>query len=72
MLRGFSEKDLDVIIYPHNKGHAKQPITDDAWRIIYEMSESFNNCSSVSQMRDAKDVRWITKDGKRIDIFFLE
>lgn len=74
LYRGASDKDLDLIIYPHNstgevwldKPALKQRIRE------YFSAVEIHDCGGVSQVRDAKDVAWLqTPDGKRIDFFFL-
>ncbi len=73
LYRGSSEKDLDLIIYPHTK-------SDLVWDVLpvkqllteFFGSIKIQDCEGVSQMRDDKEVSWLTtKNGKRVDFFFL-
>lgn len=73
LYKGTSEKDLDVIIYPHDKGG--ETIDRQAvWVIIKKFcaAEATGSCGGLSQLRDAKEVRWLSARGKRVDFFFLE
>lgn len=75
LYRGRSEKDLDVILFPHGR----IPQGD-----VYEALEAFgltlrrDRAAVTADWRtlgslDTKHVEeWRTKDGRRIDIFFLQ
>ena len=72
--RGQSCKDLDIIIYPHNK--QEQEVWDtyplkEALNKFFSGS-NMNDCKGFSQVRDGKQVSWLkTPKGKRVDFFFL-
>ena len=72
--RGESEKDLDLIIYPHN---SKPEEYWEVYQILTLLKEffkadKFNDCHGTSQIRDGKRVGWLmTPKGKRVDVFFL-
>jgi hypothetical protein len=74
LFKGKSEKDLDVVVYPHDRGGKSQPTRHEAWEKIREVlpPERSNICGGLSQIRDKKDVRFIECKGKRIDFFFLD
>jgi len=74
LYRGSSEKDLDVIIYPHNKQQEELWETYPLKMAIkkFFQAETINNCEGISQIRDGKQVAWLkTPEGKRVDLFFL-
>ena len=71
--KGHSNKDLDVIVYPHDFQKRFGLQTEDVWSAITGYFAP-TACGKVnkSKYRDDKDVRWLTtQDGKRIDFFFL-
>ncbi len=73
LYKGSSEKDLDIVIYPHDVD--KQSIWDrtsikDFLKTFFK--SEIKTCGGASQIRDDKHVAWlITPDGRRIDFFFL-
>lgn len=78
LLKGYSDKDLDIIIYPHEKGKVS---SDVAWKKIQEILQPSIDKDKIFECdkdkngdypRDGKDVKTITKDGKRYDFFFLD
>lgn len=76
LYRGTSDKDLDIIIYPHNKNESGwDSETTYKLKIVcrnFFGAKTFNDCKGVSQMQDAKEVSWLTThDGKRVDMFYL-
>lgn len=73
--RGTSDKDLDLIIYPHT---VVENMKFD-WLPVKELlksffrAESYTECQCGSQLRDWKQVSCLTTPkGKRVDFFFLE
>lgn len=72
LYKGYSAKDLDVIIYPHTKGQGLNKKDLFSFITKWSQAEVANSCESISQIRDGKDVRWLEISGKRIDLFFLE
>lgn len=69
---GSSEKDLDVFIYPHTK--SKTLDNESVRKVVADLFEaqSQGDCSAHYQERDEKSVSWlVSKDGQRIDLFFL-
>ena len=72
---GTSEKDLDLILYPHT-AVVEGPF--DWFPVQMKLKEFFhaptiNDCEGVSQVRDGKKVSWLTTPkGKRVDFFFLQ
>ena len=74
LFAGSSDKDVDVIVYPHQSGKPEQPPRDVAWTLLTEIlkPEESNRCEAISQIRDNKDVRWMKSQGRRIDFLFLE
>lgn len=72
MYRGDSEKDLDVIVYPHNKD-SHMPI-EELWTLICQSHFSVDKGGRcASSYRDSKIVYWLkTQTRKRIDFFFLK
>lgn len=74
LYRGGSMKDLDIIVYPHNAVIGEVWDTYPLKQLIREFfgAKVFNDCKGVSQVRDGKEVSWLTTPkGKRVDIFFL-
>lgn len=75
LYNGKSEKDLDLIIYPHTKVNGVTPDWDSAKSLLkdYFGAVKITDCGGVSQLRDDKEVSWLkTSTGKRIDFFFLQ
>lgn len=74
IFKGSSEKDLDIIIYPHTKGEKGGVSREEVWLLLQDWlhATDSNTCQGTSQFRDDKDVRWIQSKGKRIDFFFLD
>lgn len=71
IFNGASGKDLDVLIYPHNKNNAQS--FDAIWTLIkiLKRPENSNTCSQT-QIRDNKIVTWmLLADGRRVDFFFM-
>jgi hypothetical protein len=72
LYKGQSEKDLDLIIYPHNKSEIDWNIGVLKMELIKFFKMPLNDCGGFSQIRDSKEVSWLKmKDGRRIDFFFL-
>lgn len=73
LTKGTSKKDLDLIVYPHEKGGPLQPAWEHAWSYLQKWlhAESLGECHGVSQNHDDKIVCWLQARGKRIDFFFL-
>lgn len=77
LYRGTSEKDLDVIIYPHTYKKQSPPnnsIAEVVLKLFFQ-AEKIKACGgeSSSQERDDKEVKWLTTEGnKRVDFFFLK
>jgi len=73
--RGTSDKDLDLILYPHQ---AVEGVPFDWFLAKVELEKFFAapaivDCGGTSQLRDAKKVSWLTTPkGKRVDFFFLQ
>ena len=74
LTKGESKKDLDIIVYPHDKNQRGM----DSGAImatmcqLFEASDSRKCESSEGYKRDGKEVHWLkTKSGRRIDFFFL-
>ena len=80
--RGWSEKDLDLIIYPHTVeiaiNETKIPFNfKPAKDVIQKFFEADDadvwDCEDGSQIRDGKQVSCLkTPKGKRVDCFFLQ
>lgn len=74
MVKGWSEKDLDIFVYPHLLTSSKERID----RYVVALREmgftNFQNrgWSHTNTTGDRKDVRSAVYKGKRVDIFFLE
>lgn len=74
MVKGYSEKDLDIFVYPHLLTSSKERID----RYVVALQEmGFENLFPVSwsplkNTGDQKDVWSAMYKGKRVDIFFLE
>lgn len=74
LYKGKSIKDLDIIIYPHWKKEGLLPDLNiiKKWLLEFFGASEIKDCASTSQERDDKHVCWLlTKDGQRIDFFFL-
>lgn len=73
IFKGTSDKDVDVIVYPHQSGMPNQPDREAAWDAIHKLLKPDKSCKceGVSQIRDHKDVRWVQWQGKRADFLFL-
>lgn len=74
LYRGSSTKDLDLIVYPHKSVIGEHWDTYPLKQLIrgFFQSNHFNDCKGASQVRDGKEVSWLTTPkGKRVDIFFL-
>lgn len=70
MYRGSSDKDLDVIVYPHIREDC--PPVHELWqRLIGHLSPTKSHLSKGS-CRDGKDVRVMLVGDRRIDFFFLK
>lgn len=70
---GYSMKNLGIIVYPHDTDACITP--DEVWgKILEHFSSNLSSCGKCNEKyRDGKDVRWArTRDGKRIDFFFLK
>ena len=76
LYRGTSDKDLDLVIYPHQSdGNGSHWDTYPIKQMLAKFFQSgtFNDCSGVSQIRDGKEVAWLkTPKAKRVDFFFLK
>lgn len=77
LYRGTSEKDLDVIIYPHTYKKQSPPDNSIAETILklFFQSHKISACGSESsaQERDDKTVKWlVSKGNKKVDFFFLK
>jgi hypothetical protein len=73
--RGESDKDLDLIIYPHTKSMFVDFNFEPAKLVLKEFFNALEikDCSGISQIRDDKKVSWLkTPKGKRVDFFFLQ
>lgn len=70
MYRGDSDKDLDVIVYPHIREDCL-PV-DILWeRLVGHLAPSEAR-KAVGSCRDGKDVRVMLVCDRRIDFFFLK
>lgn len=75
LYRGTSEKDLDILVYPHTRNDAEGWNTAPLKQVLkaFFRAETFRDCEGVSQIRDQKEVGWLlTPKGKRVDFFFLK
>lgn len=76
LYRGNSEKDLDVIVYPHHTRECQS--VNDLWPhiITYFSPEECGKCANKEgtrlHIRDGKVVHWLKKQGQRVDFFFLQ
>ena len=74
MVKGYSEKDLDLFIYPHLLTAAKE--RNDRYVIALQEMGLENlfpvSWSPLKNTGDQKDVWSATYKGKRVDLFFLE
>jgi len=80
LMKGESEKDLDVVIYPHKKPHgvewSPEWLNDFLSQYLGSPLQACTNITSGAY-RDAKRVSWVrikngVHAGKRIDFFFLQ
>jgi hypothetical protein len=77
--KGTSEKDLDIVVYPHKKSFQGQ--WDISWIqgfLSSFLSAKLTDCTTAKSegYRDAKKVSWVRikegpNAGRRIDFFFL-
>jgi hypothetical protein len=75
LYRGESQKDLDLIVYPHTKNICESTNFEPCKEVLrlHFQSAFIKDCGSASQLRDDKQVAWVTDgNNKRIDIFFLD
>lgn len=74
LYRGTSEKDLDIIIYPHKRDDEGGWATFAIKAVLMShFKTGLNDCEGFSQVRDDKEVAWMKlPDGRRIDFFFLK
>lgn len=75
LYKGESIKDLDLVIYPHNKNGAFDTDWQPARDCVKNHFKSafIKDCGGTSQIRDDKKVSWISDElQRRIDLFFLE
>ncbi len=76
LYRGHSDKDLDIILYPHNTEDGLS--IDQLWGNLvgHFVPMECGKCASgyaARSKRDDKQVRWMKfSNGKRIDFFFLK
>ena len=69
LYRGYSAKDLDVVVYPHNVNLYR---AEDRARLLQSFQTAgFSDPYEVSPNYVDKDVVVVKNDGKRIDLFFL-
>lgn len=74
LYRGTSDKDLDIVLYPHiaHKDKFDWIPVKQALARFFSATET-NDCGGTSQIRDNKMVSWLTTPkGKRVDFFFLQ
>lgn len=75
LFKGQSFKDLDLMVYPNNYSFANwtPSMFDEVWFKLQDWlkAERSDSCAGTSQIRDDKDVRWLSARGKRIDFFFV-
>lgn len=68
---GFSEKDLDVFIYPHD-ADKRLPAETVLMAVLDIIPATHGKCNSAYEPRDSKAVYWsYTPRNQRIDFFFL-
>ncbi len=75
LIRGWSDKDVDVVIYPHNKTRASPPAEDLLQKagltVVFNSTQMRKKWGSEYGTTDTKSIeRWDWK-GRRVDIFFL-
>lgn len=71
MYRGNSDKDLDVIVYPHTR--EKCISVDLLWARLAGFLRPSKTTKAAGSSRDGKDVRvMVLTDERRIDFFFLK
>jgi hypothetical protein len=70
MYRSTSDKDLDVIVYPHNRDNCI--LVDVLWERLREFLSPRKSFNSEGSSRDSKDVRVFYVADRRIDFFFLK
>lgn len=76
LTKGKSDKDLDIVVYPHESGGEGQKTPDEIWEIILRELKPDESiiCSDNPEGgygRDLKDVRCTWRKGRRTDFFFL-
>jgi len=68
---GFSDKDLDIVVFPHNTTDA--PSQDKVHAMFYAHHRIVNwTLRPHGDYGDGKEVWTAIRDGKRIDFFFLK
>jgi len=70
MYKGTSDKDLDVIVYPHDRDNCI--LVDVLWERLRGFLSPLKSFNSKGSSRDSKDVRVFYVAGRRIDFFFLK
>jgi hypothetical protein len=70
MYKGTSDKDLDVIVYPHNRDNCV--LVDMLWERLRGFLSPRKAVKAGGSCRDSKDVRVFYVADRRIDFFFLK
>lgn len=70
MYKGSSTKDLDVIVYPHDRENCL-PV-DAIWHFLVDLLKPGWAGKAGGSTRDGKDVRMMYTKAGRIDFFFLK
>lgn len=72
--RGWSEKDLDIFVYPHDT--RKVNVVGAVWTVLLQSldHDDWGSCSASGgkQDRDDKVVKWMKSGNRRIDFFFVK
>jgi hypothetical protein len=70
MYRGTSDKDIDVIVYPHNRDNCI--LVEVLWDKLCDFLSPRKSYRCPGSSRDSKDVRAMYIADRRIDFFFLK